>query len=106
MLMKAGIAGFRGPSTRDTHAPMCGHATVGAVWLLAKLGKLRSDRVAISTRSGRVEARVEPDQRIADMIEDGLFDSAQEGRDDRRIAQGQQRIGFRRGEPSIEPMAV
>jgi PhzF family phenazine biosynthesis protein len=38
--------------------PMCGHATVGAVWLLEKLGRLSSDRLAIWTKSGRVEARI------------------------------------------------
>jgi len=37
---------------------MCGHATVGAVWLLEQLGRLRRDDVTISTRSGRVEARI------------------------------------------------
>jgi PhzF family phenazine biosynthesis protein len=37
---------------------MCGHATVGAVWLLDQLGRLRRDHVTISTRSGRVEARI------------------------------------------------
>lgn len=37
---------------------MCGHATVGAVWLLEQLGRLRGDDVTISTRSGRVEARI------------------------------------------------
>jgi PhzF family phenazine biosynthesis protein len=37
---------------------MCGHATVGAVWLLHRLGRLARDRVAIWTRSGRVEARM------------------------------------------------
>jgi PhzF family phenazine biosynthesis protein len=37
---------------------MCGHATVGAVWLLELLGRLRSDRLAIWTQSGRVEARI------------------------------------------------
>ncbi len=37
---------------------MCGHATVGAVWLLDKLGQVRGDRLAIQTRSGRVEARI------------------------------------------------
>jgi PhzF family phenazine biosynthesis protein len=37
---------------------MCGHATVGAVWLLEQLGRLRRDHVAISTRSGPVEARI------------------------------------------------
>lgn len=36
---------------------MCGHATVGAVWLLAQLGRLSSDHLKISTKSGRVEAR-------------------------------------------------
>ena len=38
---------------------MCGHATVGAVWLLARLGRLRGDRLAIWTKSGRVEARIQ-----------------------------------------------
>jgi PhzF family phenazine biosynthesis protein len=37
---------------------MCGHATVGAVWLLNRLGRLPRDEIAILTRSGRVEARV------------------------------------------------
>jgi PhzF family phenazine biosynthesis protein len=37
---------------------MCGHATVGAVWLLHKTGRLHSDRLTIQTRSGRVEARI------------------------------------------------
>jgi len=38
---------------------MCGHATVGAVWLLDRLGRLPRDRIAIATKSGVVEARVE-----------------------------------------------
>jgi PhzF family phenazine biosynthesis protein len=38
---------------------MCGHATVGAVWMLDRLGRLPRDRVVIRTRSGRVEARVD-----------------------------------------------
>ena len=37
---------------------MCGHATVGAVWLLEQLGRLSGDRLAIATKSGRVEARI------------------------------------------------
>lgn len=37
---------------------MCGHATVGAVWLLAQLGRLPGDRLTISTKSGRIEAKV------------------------------------------------
>ncbi len=37
---------------------MCGHATVGAVWLLAQLGKLNKDHLTIWTKSGKVEARV------------------------------------------------
>lgn len=37
---------------------MCGHATVGAVWLLDQLGRLPGDRLTIRTKSGRVEARV------------------------------------------------
>lgn len=37
---------------------MCGHATVGAVWLLHHLGRLRQDRIAVATLSGKVEARI------------------------------------------------
>lgn len=37
---------------------MCGHATVGALWLMERLGRLAGDSFAISTRSGRVEARI------------------------------------------------
>src|ERR1700677_5164270 len=37
---------------------MCGHATVGAVWLLDRMGVLPRVEVRISTRSGIVEARV------------------------------------------------
>lgn len=37
---------------------MCGHATVGAVWLLAQLGRLPRDHLTIATKSGRVEAKV------------------------------------------------
>ena len=37
---------------------MCGHATVGAVWLLDRLGRLPGDSLAIWTGSGRVEARI------------------------------------------------
>lgn len=38
---------------------MCGHATVGAVWLLDRLGRLPRSAVTIATLSGVVEARVE-----------------------------------------------
>ncbi len=37
---------------------MCGHATVGALWLLEKLGRLSGNYVRILTRSGIVEANV------------------------------------------------
>ncbi len=37
---------------------MCGHATIAAVWLLDRLGRLPCDRVAIHTQSGSVDARV------------------------------------------------
>lgn len=37
---------------------MCGHATVGAVWLLEKLNKLKRPDIRILTKSGIVEARV------------------------------------------------
>jgi PhzF family phenazine biosynthesis protein len=38
--------------------PMCGHATVGAVWLLDRLGRLPSEDLRIWTASGIVEAVV------------------------------------------------
>lgn len=37
---------------------MCGHATVGALWLLDRLGKLPGDHLSIWTKSGRVDARI------------------------------------------------
>ena len=37
---------------------MCGHATVGALWLLDRMGKLPGDELAIWTKSGRVDARI------------------------------------------------
>ena len=37
---------------------MCGHATVGSVWLLHKLGLLPKADVLIQTKSGKVAARV------------------------------------------------
>jgi PhzF family phenazine biosynthesis protein len=37
---------------------MCGHATVGAVWLLDHAGKLPRERLAVWTKSGRVEAQI------------------------------------------------
>jgi PhzF family phenazine biosynthesis protein len=37
---------------------MCGHATVGAVWLLDQVGRLQRDQITILTKSGRVEARI------------------------------------------------
>ncbi len=33
---------------------MCGHATIGMLWMLAKAGRLASDEVRIETRSGPV----------------------------------------------------
>jgi PhzF family phenazine biosynthesis protein len=37
---------------------MCGHATVGAIWLLAELGVLDREEVIVWTRSGPVTARI------------------------------------------------
>jgi PhzF family phenazine biosynthesis protein len=37
---------------------MCGHATVGAVWLLDRLGVLAADTASVWTRSGVVDARL------------------------------------------------
>ena len=40
---------------------MCGHATVGAVWLLHQTGCLLRDRLLIQTRSGQVRVRIARD---------------------------------------------
>jgi len=40
---------------------MCGHATVGAVWLLHQAGRLQRDRLTIQTRSGEVAVRITGD---------------------------------------------
>ncbi|MFB8343855.1 PhzF family phenazine biosynthesis protein [Brucella cytisi] len=37
---------------------MCGHATIGCVWLLDDLGVLPSDHLTILTKSGKVRARI------------------------------------------------
>lgn len=37
---------------------MCGHATVGAVWLLHQSGRLQRDRLTIQTLSGQVGIRI------------------------------------------------
>lgn len=39
-------------------ANMCGHATVGAIWLLCKVGKLRGTQAGIETLSGLVHGFV------------------------------------------------
>lgn len=41
---------------------MCGHATLGTVWLLDSLGELPKRTVSIATLSGPVQARVEDGQ--------------------------------------------
>ena len=38
---------------------MCGHATIGAVWLLHQAGRISSDEVNIRTASGLVVARID-----------------------------------------------
>jgi trans-2,3-dihydro-3-hydroxyanthranilate isomerase len=45
---------------------MCGHATLGALWLLRKLGIWTTKRALIETKSGVVEARIRP---VTDAIE-------------------------------------
>jgi len=37
---------------------MCGHATVGALWLLNRVSRLPRDHVRIATLSGIVQARI------------------------------------------------
>jgi PhzF family phenazine biosynthesis protein len=48
---------------------MCGHATVGAVWLLNQLGKLPRDEVAILTLSGRIEAHIVGRSTVSERVE-------------------------------------
>ncbi|MNI41639.1 putative isomerase YddE [compost metagenome] len=48
---------------------MCGHATVGAVWLLDQLGMLPQDHLSIWTLSGPVEAQVIRDEGDAVQVE-------------------------------------
>lgn len=80
--------GFVGPGTKTGHdfvmryyvpgheMEMCGHATVGAVWVMHELGVLPrgKERVTISTRSGGVEAWIvsggggEPSIRVSQPI--------------------------------------
>lgn len=68
---------------------MCGHATVGAVWLLDELGKLPGSTLSIATISGIVRASVTregPDSRVVrvsqpygqvqDITDPGFFDEA------------------------------
>lgn len=38
--------------------PMCGHATIGCVWMLDNLGHLPSDHLTILTKSCKVKARI------------------------------------------------
>ena len=40
---------------------MCGHATIGALWLLARHGRISADSVRISTRSGMVTGFIRRD---------------------------------------------
>ncbi|MCX4161781.1 MULTISPECIES: PhzF family phenazine biosynthesis protein [Paraburkholderia] len=48
---------------------MCGHATVGALWLLERIGRLQRDHASIWTRSGRVDARITRDATGATAVE-------------------------------------
>lgn len=48
---------------------MCGHATVGAIWLLKHLDLLRKDLLNLWTLSGRVQALVSQDQDGAIKVE-------------------------------------
>lgn len=41
---------------------MCGHATIGALWLLARHGKLPGDTIRIATRSGPVTGFISRDR--------------------------------------------
>jgi PhzF family phenazine biosynthesis protein len=43
---------------------MCGHATLGAVWLLHRLGHLPRNNFSIATLSGVVEARIREDTQL------------------------------------------
>ncbi|HXH47201.1 MAG TPA: PhzF family phenazine biosynthesis protein [Bradyrhizobium sp.] len=41
---------------------MCGHATLGAIWLLARIGQLHLNEISIATLSGPVQARTDAGQ--------------------------------------------
>ena len=42
----------------DHEMSMCGHATVGALWLLNRLGRITKDRLTLTTAGGTVDARI------------------------------------------------
>ncbi|POF29131.1 PhzF family phenazine biosynthesis protein [Roseibium marinum] len=44
---------------------MCGHATIGALWLLRDAGRIANTEVAIETLSGRIDAIVPPEGPIS-----------------------------------------
>jgi PhzF family phenazine biosynthesis protein len=48
--------------TPAEEVPMCGHATIGAVWLLQRMGLLSKRHIRIETASGIVEANVSGSQ--------------------------------------------
>jgi PhzF family phenazine biosynthesis protein len=74
-------SGFVLPADRDDHdysfrffvpnheMEMCGHATIGALWLLARRGDLSGDIVRIATRSGPVTGFIGRDNDGEPLIE-------------------------------------
>lgn len=48
---------------------MCGHATIGALWLLARRGRLTANMIRIETRSGAVTGLVTHDEQGQPLVE-------------------------------------
>ncbi|MBN3726180.1 PhzF family phenazine biosynthesis protein [Burkholderia sp. Ac-20379] len=63
---------------------MCGHATVGAVWLLHRHGRLRRDSLRLLTRSGPVRARIAGESDDGAAVEISQPAGSVEALDDRR----------------------
>lgn len=79
-------SGFVFPAPADSHydyefrfwvpaheMEMCGHATIGTVWLMSKLEMLERDQVRLLTKSGLIEAKVSHVPGDTDDTKDGIW---------------------------------
>ncbi|KAJ5950539.1 uncharacterized protein N7479_008952 [Penicillium vulpinum] len=79
-------SGFVFPAPADSHydyefrfwvpaheMEMCGHATIGTVWLMSKLEMLERGQVRILTKSGLIEAKVSHVPGDTDDTKDGIW---------------------------------